>query len=237
MKTKINFKTTTILLAVALFLFGVLFTAQRTGWLKDKLNWESGKTVTKIVVEGLKAEVQEYQNEAERLRGVADKYQKKAVGLENQLVKNKKQQEQKQERIIEMTAKEIAEETRRVIEADETEVWANELGLQFSLSGSQKNISILYAAEYAWLEVIPNLSFRVDIYKKGMETMFTAFEKEKKALNISFNEIVFNLETQIDNDAKYIKKLHREITLVRWKNLAIGVGITVVVIKLITLLK
>lgn len=237
MKAKTNFKTTTILLAIALFLFGVVFATQRTGWLTEKLSWENGKTVTKVVVDGLKAEVREHQSEAERLKGLADGYQNKAIGLEDKLAKQEKQEEKRQDSVDKMAVEEVAEETRRVLNVDESEVWANELGLQFSLSGSQENLKVLFAAEYAWLKAIPSLSSQRDMYKKGLGTMFTAFEEEKKALNISFDKIVFNLEIQIDNDTKYIKKLHRRLTLVRWKNLAIGVGITFVVIKLIEILK
>jgi len=233
---KLNFKTTTILLAIALFLFGALFASQRTGWLKDKLNWQNDKDSTKLVVDGLKTEVETHRTEADRLRGVAEGYRDKAIGLENKLAKKKEQEERRQEQIITMTAQEVAEETRRVINVDENEIWANELGLQFTLSGSQENLKVLYAAEYAWLEVIPNLSLQVDTYKKGMQTLFTAFETEKKALIISHDEIVVSLEEQIVADVKYIKKLNRRFTLARWKNLAIGVGITFAIIKLIDIL-
>ena len=230
---KINFKITTILLAVALFLFGMLFAAQRTGWLKDRLNWENDKEDTMFVVAGLKAEVEDHKAEAERLRGLATDYREKAIGLEDELAKKQKQEDRRQKQVITMTAQQIVDETRRVLNIDETEVWANELGLQFTLSGSKENLKVLYAAEYAWLEVIPNLSLQVNMYKKGMQTMYDAFEEEKIALNISHDKIVFDLEKQIGDDAKYIKRLHRKFTLARWKNLAIGVGITFAIVKLV----
>lgn len=237
MKVKTNFKTTTILLAVALVLFGVLYASQRTGWLKDRLVWETDKENTMLEVGSLKAKVEDHKTNAERLVGLAKGYEQKAIGLEDKLAREKKEQEKRQEQIITMTAQQIVDETRRVLNVDETEVWANELGLQFTLSGSQENLKVLYSAEYAWLKVIPDLSIQVNMYKKGLNTMFNAFKEEKKALNISHNIVVVKLEKQIDKDVKFIKKLQRQFTLVRWKNLAIGVGITIVVFKLVEILK
>lgn len=237
MKVKTNFKTTTILLAVALVLFGVLYASQRTGWLKDRLVWETDKENTMLEVGSLKAKVEDHKTNAERLVGLAKGYEQKAIGLEDKLAREKKEQEKRQEQIITMTAQQIVDETRRVLNVDETEVWANELGLQFTLSGSQENLKVLYSAEYAWLKVIPDLSIQVNTYKKGLNTMFNAFKEEKIALNISHNIVVVKLEKQIDKDVKFIKKLQRQFTLVRWKNLAIGVGITIVVFKLVEILK
>jgi len=106
---KINFKTITVLLAIALIAFGALFASQRTGWLKDKLNWENDKENRMLVVDGLKVEVEDYRNEAERLKGVAEGYRDKAIRLEDKLAKSQIREEQRQEQIISMTAQEVVD--------------------------------------------------------------------------------------------------------------------------------
>lgn len=230
-----NSKIITVILAIALIVLGGLFFSQGAGRKADKVLWKTEKAERDDKIKTLEGKVVFQIEEADFWKGVADKNVEKSIKLEKELEKERAVHVVKVEAIAELPPTELTEETRRVIKASVEEVWQNELGLQFTLSGAQKNLTVLYIAEFSLSTEIPNLKATLKFKDDAIIAMRVAFDKDREGLLISHNGVTTELKKQITDDTKYIKKLNRKLTFAKWKNLAIGVGATLIVIKLFDL--
>jgi len=206
MKRKINFKTVTAILAVALILFATYSIFQTGDYWTKKKAFEKDKEKLQTQIDDWKKEADLYFDYAHKFKTNADAEAARRKELERELRETEKERKRLKSKVAKMKADEVISETVRVLAIEfsitNDHIWKNVDGVQFTLRAARANLTTLMEWEYYKYESVPKYKklivsaaseikdLRVSIYwydqalKAGIETVQLLEEQNKATENI-----------------------------------------------------